>query len=184
MIGAEIMLDMTLKHSPDSVITFDNVVKIALGNNEAGEKLRASIEQVADREMTWFRSTPSHILTTDRVMETRSKEVQAFELSNRAVFTALISGQDALEGKAEAREKLQSHLEAAIEAIDEIHSEPRVRRKLLTSFQSQLNEAIGDEVFVKRELRIAEKSYLDRFREKRLAAYMHPSPEQNDDFDM
>jgi len=185
VIGAAIIRDMALKATPDSGITFENVATMALRDGADGQSLRSSIDKLADQEGAWFRSTPPHTLSTERVMQTRAQEVRTLNESNLAVLATLEFGPDAAAGKPEAREALQGRLQAAIRAVDEMPGSTTERRALLGSLRNQTSDALGgDSTFMAQQLQRAQKVYLDRFREERLAAYTTPSLDRSDDLDL
>jgi hypothetical protein len=183
VIGAAIIRNMAAKSQPDNPVTFENVASLALREGSDGQSLRSSIEKLADQEGVWFRSTPPHTLATDRVMQTRTQEVHTLNETNLAALATIEFGADAAAGNAAAKDALQSRLQAAVEAIDKMPGSTTERRTLLDSLRVQTSEAHGDPAFMTQELRAAQKSYLDRFREERLAAYTSPSLERSDDLD-
>lgn len=183
VIGAAVIRDMAIKNNPNSPITFENVVAMSLRDGNDGQTLRASIEKIADHESSWFRNTPPHTLTTERVLRTREQEVRTLNDCNLAVLTTLEVGPWAIAGKPEAKETLQKSLQAAVRAIDEIPGSTAERRALLQLLKADTGQIIGDPVFMAQELKTAQKQYLDNFREERLAAYTTPSLDRNDDLD-
>lgn len=183
VIGAAIIRDMAVKNTPGSAITFENVAAISLRDGNDGQTLRASIEKVADHESSWFRNTPPHTLTTDRVMQTRALEVRTLNDCNLAVLGALDLGPSAAKGDADAKEKLQSRLQAAVRSIDGIPGSTTERRALMQSLKTDTGLAVGDPAFMAQELKTAQKQYLDNFREERLAAYTTPALDRSEDLD-
>ena len=184
VIGAAIIRDMATKNAPGSGISFENVAAMALRAGTDGESIRASIEKLADQEATWFRSTPPHSLSTDRVMQTREQELHTLNHSNLAVLATLEFGREAVQGQQEARDALQARLQAAVRAIDEMPGSTTERRSLLDALKTQTGEALGDPTFMAQQLKTAQKRYLDTFREERLAAYTNPTLERSEDLDL
>jgi hypothetical protein len=183
VIGGAVIRDMAARNTPGSTITFENVAEMASREGVDGQNLRSSIEKVADQESSWFRSTPPHTLATERVMQTRAQEVHTLNQSALAVLTAIEFGPDAAKGDPAAREVLQTRLQAAIRAIDEMPGSTTERRALLDSLKGQISETHGDPSFMAQQLKTAQKVYLDAFREERLAAYTSPSLPRSDDLD-
>ena len=183
VVGSAIIREMAARNTPGSTITFENVTEMASRGDIDGQNLRASIEKIADQESSWFRSTPPHTLATERVMQTRAQEVHTLNESNLAVLSALEFGPDAAKGNPAAREALQTRLQAAIRAIDEMPGSTTERRALLDSLKGQISETHGDPAFMSAQLKTAQKVYLDAFREERLAAYTSPSLPRSDDLD-
>lgn len=183
VIGAAIIREMAVKSTPESAITFDNVSAMALREGADGQSLRSSIEKLAEQESAWFRGTPPHTLSTERVMQTRAQEVRTLNDTNLAVLATLEFGPEAASGKQEAQEALQARLQSAIRAIDEMPGSTTERRALLESLKSQTGDALGDSAFMAQQLKSAQKVYLDAFREERLAAYALPSLQRSEDLD-
>ena len=181
VIGAAILREMANKNAPEAVATFDNVASMALRPGADGTSLSASIEKLADQEAAWFRSTPPHTLATDRVMHTRTQEVGTLNASNLAVFATIACGPDALAGQPQATVSLQGRLQAAMQAIDQMPGSTTERRQVLQSLTSDTIAAVGDPAFMTQQLNTAQKVYLERFREERLAAYAKPSPGPTDE---
>jgi hypothetical protein len=183
VIGAAIIRDMATRNTPGSTITFEQVAEMASRDSVDGQNLRSSIEKIADQESSWLRSTPPHTLATERVMQTRAQEVHTVNESNIAVLSALEFGVDAAKGDPAARDALQTRLQAAIRAIDEMPGSTTERRALLDSLKGQISETHGDPAFMTQQLKTAQKVYLDAFREERLAAYTSPSLPRSNDLD-
>jgi hypothetical protein len=180
VIGATIIRDMTARQTPEHTITVEDVATMALRDDPDGERLRAAIDKLADRENAWFRATPSHTLATPRVMESRMLKTVAINNIDLAVLGTLEFAADAASGNPEARNALQDHLQAAVQAIDEMPGSTNKRRLLLKSLADQTREvAPGMDLFLGQELGVAQKAYLDRLREARLSAYSGSSPSRD-----
>lgn len=182
VIGAAIICDMASKNTPESAITIGNVSTMALRDSD-GQTLRSSIEKLADQESAWFRSTPPHTLATERVMQTRALEARTLNASNLASLTTLEFGASATTGNPVAEEVLQTRLQAAVRAIDEMPGSTSERKALLQSLKTETTLAHGDASVMAQQLRAAQKTYLDNFRQERLAAYTNPSLDRSDDLD-
>lgn len=181
VIGAAIIREMAANGAQKSEVTFSNVADMALRESDDGRNLRASIETVANNEASWFRSTPPHVLATERVMQTRLQEVKTLNYSNLAVLATLELGAEA--GKQDAKEVLQIHLQAAVRAIDEMPGSTAERRSLLRSMKADTCLANGDPSFMSEQLKIAQKEYLENFRQERLAPYALPVLQRSEDLD-
>lgn len=98
VIGATMMRAKAIEASGNAGITFDNVAHAALRADADGDKLRMSIETLADRESGWLRSTPPHILKTERVMQSREAEIRTFTAISAAVVATVEFADDASAG--------------------------------------------------------------------------------------
>jgi hypothetical protein len=184
MIGTAIIREMATKNSPDATITFDAVSTAALREGGDGKDLRASISKLADQEAGWFRSTPLHVLASDRVMQTRAHEMNAINSMQLAALSTLEFGAEASAGRPEAKEALQASLQAAVRAIDTMPGSTTERRGMLQALEGQSIEASGNASFISGELTTAQKVYLDAMMAERLAVYENPSHDRSDDLDM
>lgn len=184
VIGAAIIRDMTIRNSPESGITFDNVTVAALREGTDGQDLRTSISKLADQEAAWFRSTPPHVLSTDKVMHSRGQELSTLNNTHLAVLATLEYGASAIDGSPDAVSQLQDSYQAALQAIDEMPGSTTERRNLLQTLYDQCFEASGDADFTNGQLHVAQKSYLERMMAERLAAYELTPHERSDDIDL
>lgn len=184
VIGAAIIRDMTMKNSPEAGITFENVSVAALRGDSDSVKLRLSITKLADQEAHWFRSTPPHMLSTERVMHTRVQEMQTLNNCHLAALATLEFGAAAAAGSLDAKDSLQASYQAAIQSIDEMPGSTTERRGLFQTLKAQGIEAHGDSDFILTELNLAQEVYLKNMMTERLSAYQTPSHERSDDLDL
>lgn len=180
VVGAAIIRDMATANAPESQITFENVALAAQRGGPEGQDMRASIDRLAEQESAWFRGTPPHTLSTERVLHTRAQEIDTLNNANLAAIATLAFGADAQAGDPEATTLLQQSYQAAIRSIDEMPGSTADRRSLLGALKDQAVEAGGNADFVTLQLNTAQKTYLEEMMNERLAAYQTPSPERGD----
>jgi hypothetical protein len=171
VIGAAIIRDLAQHHSADTKVTLDNVAVAALRDGLDGGRLRASIEMLADQEAGWFRSTPSHALTTHKVLNSRVQEMRGLNAANLAVLATMQIGV----ATAEAHSELQMSYQAAIRAIDEMPGTTAERRTVLHDFEAQVISVGSDAAQIQSEMTAAQRTYLKQLMSERLADYQIPS---------
>ena len=108
IIGAAIIREMAMAKSPGATLGIDEIAAASLRQDEDGAGLRTSILKLADKEAHWFRSTLSHVLATERVVETREQELGVLNNINLAALTALEFGPQAAAGDVAANTALHS----------------------------------------------------------------------------
>src|SRR5581483_4414136 len=122
-------------------ISFDHVCAAALREGEDGQKLRESIETLADHEATWFRNTPPHTLKTAKVMQSRDAEVKTFVAISAAIVATIEHAPAAAMQNSDALSKLHDAYEAAYAAIDSTPGSAADREMLKEAFQDQAKAA-------------------------------------------
>jgi hypothetical protein len=173
-IGAAIVRDLVGYHSPGTPATVENVAIAALRSGPGGERLRSSIELLADQEAAWFRSTPSHALASKNVLSSRGLEVNGLNATNMAVLATMEP--HVLVG--ERSPNLQAHYQAAIRAIDEMPGTTAELRTIFQELEKQVMAAGSDSVEVQSEMSTAQRAYLSHLMTERLAAYQVSSPSE------
>lgn len=171
VIGAAIIRDLARHHSPDIAVTLDNVAVAALRDGPEGAQLRASIEVLADQEAGWFRSTPSHALTTKKVLSSRVQEIQGLNAANLSVLVTM----ELRAAMGETHPALQTSYQTAIRAIDEMPGTTAERRAVLQDFENQVMAAGSDTAHIQSEITVAQRAYLRQLMSERLADYQIPS---------
>lgn len=175
VIGAAIIEDMALASAPDSGITFEQVADAALREGIDGDDLRSSIDKLANQEEAWFRGTPPHTLSTERVMRTRQQEMQTLNDANLAGLATLAFGAEAAAGDDVARQTLHGSYQSAIRSIDQMPGSTADRRSLLQALKTEVGDAGGGDAVVNATFGAAQKTYLEQLMTERLAAYQSPN---------
>jgi hypothetical protein len=182
--GMAILREMTNASTPLAFVTFDNVAAAASRTDKEGENLRAAIERLADQESEWFRTTPPHTLTSDRVMRTREHEVRTLNNIQLAALATVEWAARGAKNKDAAASALQPSYQAAIQSIDKMPGSVDERRALLRALEMQTAEASGAPAFVRGELKTAERTYLEQAMDERMAAYRTPSVDDGESVDL
>lgn len=183
VIGAAMMRNKAMEASGNLGITFDNVALAALRDDTDGDKLRQSIETLADQESVWLRSTPLHILKSDRVLQSRVAEINTFTaISSAVVSTFELAGRVAV-GEAEAKQDLRLKFVEAFHAIDVTPGSTQDRRQLETVLRQQATTATEHSDLILGVLQEAEATYLDAGAAAILSRY-DMSVDRSSDFDM
>ncbi len=182
VIGATMMRAKAIEASGNAGITFDNVAHAALRADADGDKLRMSIETLADRESGWLRSTPPHILKTERVMQSREAEIRTFTAISAAVVATVEFADDASAGNTAAHQALHEKYMDAFRAIEETPGSTQERRQLKSLFSSQALAITTESEFVGAALKSAETAYLEADADAILSQYERL--DRSDDFDI
>ncbi|WP_460198999.1 hypothetical protein ACE15N_22185 (plasmid) [Xanthomonas campestris pv. passiflorae] len=167
LVGAALMRSKAIEASGNPGISFDYVASAALRTDADGERLRLSINTLADQEAGAFRNTPPHTLTTDRVMQSRDAEVRTW----RAIGLAGIETIEHSGDLDAAGPRLQSSYMDALKAIDETPGSTQERRQLHAVLQDEIAAAATEPGKAVDLLRKSERSYLDAERDAILARY-------------
>jgi hypothetical protein len=183
VIGAAIMRSKAIELSGNSDITFDHIAIAALREGSDGEKLRLSIETLANQESALMRNTPPHTLKTERVMQSRSTEIRTFSAISDAVITTVELADSANSGNKEAHKTINDKYIAAFRAIDETPGSTQERRQLKAYLRDQAMTVSTEKEFVSTTLKSAETSYLEADAEAILSRYDILDRSSND-FDM
>jgi len=160
VIGAGMMLN-AVEAAGNTGITFDHLAATALTDDADGQKLRLSIETLADQESEWLRSTPLHILASDRVMQGRGSEVTTFITINSAVLSTYELADRVALGDSEAKRELQDKYVAAFNAIDVTPGSTNFRRRLETGLVEQTTTATAHGDLIRGCLKESETAYLN-----------------------
>jgi|GEM_PF-2897174 len=182
IIGAAIIREMAMAKSPGATLGIDEIAAASLRQDEDGAGLRTSILKLADKEAHWFRSTLSHVLATERVVETREQELGVLNNINLAALTALEFGPQAAAGDVAANTALQESLLEAVRAVDKARVSTTEKKGFLMTILHQTAEASGDADFSQRAMAIAQRAYLEDFQNERMSAYENPA--RSDDLDL
>lgn len=183
VIGAGSMRERAIEASGNPAISFENVAQAALREGTDGQKIRQTIETLADQESGWLRNTPPHILNSDRVMQSRAAEVKAFTAIHNAVISTVAFEAASPCEKAGAEDDLRQSLLDVLEAIDNTPGSRADREGLLANLRDQVVSATSDGDFIKRALRNSEQAYLAADLDKTFARYNSPSLSRSEDLD-
>lgn len=166
-------------------ITFDMVAHATLRPGVDGQKLRQSIETLADQDSGTLRNTPPHVLKTDRVLQSRDSELQTFRAIHSAVINTIELSSAAKIGNVEALEKLQAEYVEAYKAIDITPGSTQDRRQLESLLRNQAIsvDASAHQDFISSALKQAENAYLDAGAAEILSRY-GKTIERSTDYDM
>jgi len=183
VIGAGMMRGKAIEASGNADITFENVAQAALRDGPEGQKIRLTIDTLAEQESDWLRSTPPHILSSERVMQSRAAEVKAFTaIHSTVVRTIIFEGADPL-SRSDAETRLRESLVSVLGAIDSTPGSKLDRENLMANLKDQLFSAASDGDFIKRALRESEQAYLAADLDKTFARYTNPALQRSADFD-
>lgn len=182
VIGAAMMRAKAIEASGNAGITFDNVALAALREGADGEKLRLSIETLADQESGWMRSTPPHVLKTERVLQSREAEVRTFTAISAAVVATVELADDASAGNTQAHQTLHGKYMDAFRSIEETPGSTQDRRQLKSLLRDQALAMTTESEFVGTALKSAETAYLEADADAILSRY--DTLDRSDDFDM
>lgn len=183
VIGAGLMRQEAIAASGNPDITFEDVAQAALREGPVGQKIRDTIETLADQEAAWLRSTPPHILSSERVMQSRNAEVRAFTAIHTAVIdTISFDGADA-PNKPDAERKLRESLVSVLGAIDGAPGSKADRENLMANLRDQLFSVAHDGDFIKKTLRESEQAYLAADLDKTFSRYTAPPLQRSADYD-
>lgn len=183
VIGAAMMRAKTIEASGNTGITFENVALAALRDSADGQKLRQSIETLADQESGWFRSTPPHVLKSERVLQSRESEVRTFTAISAAVVSTVELADQAANGDSEAKQDLHNKYVEAFHAIDGTPGSTQDRRQLETVLREQTTTVTEHKDFILTSLKEAETAYLDAGAAAILSRY-DKSVDRSNDFEM
>ncbi|MDR6712127.1 hypothetical protein J2W83_001722 [Pseudomonas hunanensis] len=185
VIGAGLMRERAIEASGNPAISFDNVAQAGLREGPDGQKIRQTIDTLADQESQWLRNTPPHILSSERVMQSRAAEINAFTAIHRAVISTVAFEAASPSEKGGAETELRQSLLVVLEAIDNTPGSRVDREGLLNNLREQLLSAASDSDFMKRALRTSEQAYLAADLDKTFARYNSPPlsrSEEHDDY--
>jgi len=182
VIGATLIRSQAIDVSGNTGITLDHVAMAALQAGTDGEKLRFSIETLANQQSNWIRKTPPHALKTERIMQSREVEIRTFMAINEAVMATIEFSQDASGGNTQAYNALQDHYTAAFRAIDQSLGSKQDKQQLRHLLYDQSLTLSTDSKFVESALKEAEKAYLEAYMNAILSKY--DIPDHNNDFNL
>lgn len=182
IIGAAMMRAKAIEASGNADITFDNVALAALCEGADGEKLRLSIKTLADQESGWMRSTPSHVLKTERVLQSREAELRAFTAISAAVLATVELADGASAGNTQAHQTLHGKYMDAFRSIEQTLGSTHDRRQLKSLLRDQSLAMTTESEFVGKALKSAETAYLEADADAILSRY--DTLDRSDDFDM
>lgn len=183
VIGAGSMRERAIQASGNPAISFENVAQAALRGGPDGQKIRQTIDTLAEQESAWLRNTPPHILNSDRVMQSRTAEINAFTAIHRAVIRSVAFEAAGPGTKSDAETDLRQALTSAIEAIDNTPGSRSDREGLLGNLRDQVLSVASDDDFMKRALRQSEQAYLAADLDKTFARYANPSLSRSEGLD-
>ena len=183
VIGAGLMQQQAIEASGNPAITFEHVALAALRDGPDGEKVRYTIDVLAEQEAGWLRNTPPHTLRSDRVMQSRAAETRAFTAIHRAVVSVVQFEAAGPTEKRAAEGSLRQSLLGVLEAIDNAPGSRADREGLLENLRIQIGAVASDTEFMKRALRDSEQAYLAADLDKTFARYNHPTLPRSDGLD-
>ncbi|WP_338745301.1 hypothetical protein V3D52_24260 [Pseudomonas putida] len=183
VIGAGSMRDRAIAASGNPAISLENVAQAALREGPDGQKIRQTIDALGEQESAWLRNTPPHTLRSDRVMQSREAEANAFIAIHRAVISGVVFENAGAGDKREAETGLRQSLTSALEAIDQTPGSRADREGLLANLRDQVIAVASDGDFMKQLLRHSEQAYLAADLDKTFARYANPSLSRSEDLD-
>ncbi|WP_205299905.1 hypothetical protein [Pantoea sp. Tr-811] len=177
------MQQKAIETSGNPAISFEHVAQAALRGGPDGQKIRQTIDTLAEHEAQWLRNTPPHTLKSDRVMQSRKAEVSAFTAIHQAVISTVAFEAAGPAEKPEAERGLHQALQGAYEAIDNSPGSRGDREGLLASMRDQVAACTSDDTFIQRTLRDSERTYLAADLDKTLARYNSPTLPRSEGLD-
>ena len=174
VIGAGLMREKAIEASGNPAVSFENVAQAALREGADGLKIRQTIDTLAEQASGSLRNTPPHVLASDRVMQSRKAEIDAFTAIHRAVINTVGYEAAGPDEKSDAEKTVRQSLVEVLEAIDKTPGSRADREGLLANLRDQLVCASADGDGMKRMLRESEQAYLAADLDKTLARYATP----------
>jgi len=187
VIGAGLMRQKAIEASGNPAISLGNVAQAALREGPDGQKVRQTIDTLADQASEYLRNTPPHTLRSARIMQSREAEASAFTAIHRAVISSVTLEMASPSGKSGAESELRQSLLDALEAIDNTPGSRADREGLLASVRDQVIAASSDADSMKRMVRESEQAYLAADLDKTFARYANsslPRSESSNDYSM
>lgn len=182
IIGASVMRDKTIA-ATGQALSFEHVAQAALRGDAHGEETRKAINYLADDEAAWLRNTPPHTLSTEKVLESRRLELEAFKAMHEAVLSTFQYGEP--NKKADHEGLLTSDYVAALNAIDNMPGSKHDRRSLLDTFKDELASSAPDPAFALETVSKSERAALEDIFDGILSHYLDPEPlHRSDDYDL
>ncbi len=184
VIGATLLRAQAMQHAEQAqMLTFDNVAAAIMQPTAEGAQLRQTVNALADGEAEWFRSTPPHVMSSERVMQSRASEVAALRVVSGAAVSTALYARRAASGDSAANEHLTNVYTEAYTAIDEAPGSTNDRRALISNLREQAQDMSTNPDMIRNLLSNAEKHCLARQAEAILSRYTKPL-DRSDDFDM
>ncbi len=184
VIGATLLRAQAMQHADQAqMLTFDNVAAAVLQATPEGAQLRRTVDAMADSQAEWFRSNPPHVMSSDRVMQSRAAEVDALRVVGGAAISTVLHGPRAVNHDSAASEHLTAVYTDAYTAIDAAPGSTNDRRTLMAGLRDQTQDLSTDPAAIRNLLTAAEKRCLARQADAVLSRYAKPL-DRSDDFDM
>ncbi len=179
-IGAEILRREAMRHSEGQLVTFDHVAGAILRQDADGLKLRNALDTLADQESNWLRSTPSHTLKTERVLQSREAEINMFRGIGAAVIATIEQAEAASMQDADAQRALHEAYQAALEAIDNSPGSAADKLAMQAALKQQAMDATPYGNEVGSALNLAETAYLEAQAEESINRWNNTLSPSND----
>lgn len=157
-------------------LSVENIAEAAFEDSSPGNKIRLSIEKITKRNDNFFRRSPQYVLTTQPILDTRSKVIKAFNNLNLAVSLTLFLNDQPHEN----HEKLKAAYVAVYEGLDQFPGRTSLRREMIESFHSQVFAMSKDNEVTKALLFAAQQEYLNKmYQEETLGMDTDEHPDLN-----
>lgn len=184
VIGTTLLRAQAMQHAEQAqMLTFENVAAAVLQSTQEGKQLRQTVDALADGEAEWFRANPPHAMSSERVMQSRSAEVDALRKIGGAAISTIIYSARAIAGDKPASDQLTTVYSGTYTAIDAAPGSTNDRRSLMALLHEQTQRLSTSPEVVRQLLTSAEKQCLARQADAILSRYKKPL-DRSDDFDM
>ena len=176
VISAEILRART-SNAANQAVTFDYIVDAAQRADGKGEKVREALTALAARVDETLGSSAPHVLTTDRVMQTRAADIRVLKAVHGATMGLVAKGADR-----PATPELERSLLHAVRTIDESGFSTGDRRAIHERLRTNSIVWVDDaEQSGLALLSAAERTYGEQFLEEKLSPYLKtPLPHSDD----
>ena len=188
MIGATLLRDTAQLRNPGHSIGFDDVVQgvLSTAHPDAAEKLRSSIEHLADIAGTegFLRNTPSHAKITPRVLQTRAADLAVAKSVQNTILVAFEHADPAFNGRdATSRDVLEGATLSAYRAIDQTPGSNHEKTLMLDQFTSDMLLVANNHPEMVTFLEETQTKYLDLIRRELLEPFMGSDAKKQADTD-
>lgn len=184
VIGTTLLRARAMQSAANAqMLTFDNVAASVLQSTEDGKQLRFAVEALADSQDEWFRNSPPHAMSSERVMNSRNLEVAALRAINGAVVTTVLYGPKASAGDGPAAEHAITVYSDTYNTVDAAPGSTQERRAMVGLLHSQAMHLSPNPEKVRTLFVTAEKRCLARQADAILSRYQS-SMSRSQDFDM
>lgn len=150
------------------------------------EKMRQTIETIADHEKDATLVNPPNTSKTSRVFESREAELQAFSAINSAVVAMIENNGIISENNAVGNQRIDERFKSAYQAIDYTPGISYYRRNLKQLFVEQVTSLSNDKAIASKRLTDTEKEYLKADADSIFSKYNNPDVvlDADEDYDI